>query len=315
MRSYRTTPTSVPRTAAILTVLVLVLLPVATAVGLFVSGFYRDAATMIPQARGQDLVTFAVAEPLLFGALVAARRGYVAAPAIWSGALGYVLYTYAMYSYTAYFNALFLVYVALFSASLFAVVDLLIHLNATQLEASIRSAFPARAIAVFLAVVGLLFLLAWLGQIVPATLRGTVPDAVAQAKTPTSSVYVQDLGIVIPLLLMAARCLWQRRAMGYVLSISLLVMMDVMLLALLSMALFMAQANLLNSLAMAWLFALLTITSLGFTALCFAHIERPMNPETMASPDMSAFGESSTVRTESRKELEHARDAVGAPDR
>ena len=52
-----------PRAATPLTFLILVLLPLATLVGLFVPGFYRDTAWMIPQARGQDLVTLLAIEP------------------------------------------------------------------------------------------------------------------------------------------------------------------------------------------------------------------------------------------------------------
>lgn len=269
---------SPPRNATLLTVLVLLLVPVATVIGIFAPGFYRDTAWMIPQARGQDLVTLVVAEPLLLGSLLAAWRGHVGARLLWMGALSYLLYTYAMYSYTAYFNALFLVYVALLSATLFALIDLMVHLDVASLRGAIRpvASVPAiRVVAGFLAFVGLLFLVAWLGQIVPALLRGTVPDAVAQAKTPTSAVHVQDLAVVIPLLFAAAVWLWQRRAWGYVLGAILLVLSDVILIALLAMGLFSAQAGSAGALDMFPVFAVLTVVSLGVTALFFGQLRRP----------------------------------------
>lgn len=312
MRNFRIPSrlSSPPKAATVLTAIVLVLLPVAAAVGLLIPGFYRDTAWMIPQARGQDLVTLIVAEPLLLGALIAARRGYAIAFPILIGMLGYVLYTYAMYSYTAYFNALFLVYVALLSASLFALIDLLVHLDTERLRASIRPALPARAIAVFLALIGVLFLLAWLGQIVPATLRGTIPDAVVQAKTPTSAVYVQDLGIIIPLLLLAGVWLWQRRAWGYALGMSLLVTADVMLIALFAMAIFMARADIPDALAMAWLFAILMVVSLGFTVLFIAHVGQPVAPAHIASPRASATGVAGAAQTERDSHIQSTRDEV-----
>lgn len=273
-----------PRTATVLTMIALVLLPVAAGVGLFVPGFYRDAAWMIPQARGQDLVTLVIAAPLLLGSLIAARRRSLAAMLIWIGTLGYVLYTYAMYSYTAYFNPLFLVYVALLSASLFALVDLLIHLDSQRLGDGVRSLMLTRAAAAFLALVGLLFLFAWLGQVVPATLRGTVPDAVTLAKTPTSAVYVQDLAVMIPLLLLAAVWLWQRRTWGYALGLSLLVTTDVMLAALLSMAAFMALAQIPNALAMVVPFTVLLLASLGFTVLFVTRFRQPASSWTPVAP-------------------------------
>ena len=94
---------------------------------------------MIPQARGQDLVTLLAIEPLLMVALLAYRARPLAATLAWAGALSYVLYTYAMYSYTTYFNALFLVYVALFSASLFALIDLLAHLDPEHVRAAMST--------------------------------------------------------------------------------------------------------------------------------------------------------------------------------
>lgn len=264
---------ALPRTATMLTVLVLLLVPVATLVGLFVPGFYRDTAWMIPQAQGQDLITLVVAEPLLLGFLLASWRGHFSARLMWMGALSYLLYTYAMYSYTAYFNALFLVYVALFSATVFALLDLMLHLNIASVRAAIRPTAPVRAIravAVFLGLVGVLFLVAWLGQIVPAILRGTVPDAIVLAKTPTSAVHVQDLGFVIPLLFVAAVWLWQRRVWGFVLGATLLVLADIMLIALLAMEVYSARAGIAGALDMFPVFAVLTVASIGFTALCFA---------------------------------------------
>lgn len=272
MRQSTTSSLSV---ASILTLLILVLLPVASGVGLLVPSFYRDTAWMIPQARGQDLVTLVVAEPLLLAAFIGARRSRVAAPLLWMGALAYILYTYAMYSYTAFFNALFLVYVALFSASLFALIDLLVHLDLQLVRQAVRPSMPRRTVAGYLAFVGLFFLAAWLGQIVPALLHGAVPDAVVLAKTPTSAVHVQDLGIVIPLLILAAIWLWQRRPWGFVLGGPLLVLADVMLLALLSMSVFSAQAGIAGALDLFWVFVALNVVSLGVTALLFTHLRRP----------------------------------------
>ncbi len=282
-----------PRAATPLTVLILILLPLATLIGLLVPGFYRDTAWMIPQARGQDLVTLLAIEPLLIVALLAYRKRPIAAVLGWMGALSYVLYTYAMYSYTTYFNALFLVYVALFSASLFALIDLLAHLDPAQARAAIRPATPTRVIAAFCALVGLFFLAAWLGQIVPATLQGTIPEPILLAKTPTSAVHVQDLAVVLPLYFLAAVWLWRRHAWGFVLAPILLILADAMLLAILAMGVFMAQAGFAGSLDMAPVFAGLALLSLTLTSVYFANIQAPSAAETPAPPmstSLSAVG-------------------------
>ena len=282
-------PVKRPRAATPLTLLILVLLPLATLIGLLVPGFYRDTAWMIPQARGQDLMTIVTIEPLLIVALLAYRKRPIAAALAWMGALSYVLYTYAMYSYTTYFNALFLVYVALFSASLFALIDLLAHLDPEQARAAMRPTPPTRVIAVCCALVGLFFLVAWLGQIVPATLQGSTPEPILLAKTPTSAVHVQDLAVVLPLYLLTAVWLWRRRAWGFVLAPILLILADVMLLALLAMGIFMAQAGFAGSLDMAPIFAVLALLSLALTGVYFVNIQAPKAAEAPVNPASAAL--------------------------
>jgi hypothetical protein len=248
---------------------------------------------MIPQARGQDLVTLLAIEPLLLVALLAYRSRPIVASLAWAGALSYVLYTYAMYSYATYFNALFLVYVALFSASLFALIDLLAHLDSAQVRAAMNPALPIRVIAAFCALIGLFFLVAWLGQIVPATLQGTVPEALLLAKTPTSAVHVQDLAVALPLYFLTAVWLWRRRALGFVLAPILLILADVMLLALLAMGAFMAQAGFPGSLDMAPVFAILALVSLMLTGRYFVNIQvrgATETPAALAPPSLSTMG-------------------------
>jgi hypothetical protein len=276
---------------------VIVLVPIATSVGLFAPAFYRDTAWSIPQARGQDLITLVVVEPLLIAAVLGARRSRAAAPLLWLGTLAYILYTYAMYSYTTYFNALFLVYTTLFSTSLFALISLLISFDPEWVRAAIHPGMPIRTVAGYLAFVGVFFLAAWMGQIVPALLQGTVPTPVTLAKTPTSAVHVQDLAVVIPLFFAAAVWLWQRRSWGIVLAGILLLLADIMLVALLAMGQFMARAGIAGGLDMFWVFVILTIVSFVLTGLFFMHLGRPAVVTGGAVAEQSREGEPSGTDT------------------
>lgn len=261
---------SLPRVVVVLSMFVALLIPLVTLVGLLVPGFYRDTAWAIPQERGQDLITLVVAEPLLVLAMLAERRGAGALwRLVWAGALSYTLYTYLLYSYSTSFNALFLAYVALFSLSTFALASLLLHFDALSLPESAGTGWEERAVAGFLLFLGVFFAFAWLGQIIPPTLHGTVPSSITQAKTPSNGVYVQDLGLVIPLLILAGVWLWRGRAWGAALGVILLVVTDVIAAALVSMALFMAHAGVAGSIGAAGMFAAITLVSLGFTALHF----------------------------------------------
>jgi uncharacterized protein (TIGR03382 family) len=160
----------------------------------------------------------------------------------------------------------------------------LAHLDPEQVRAAMSTKLPARVIAGFCALVGLFFLVAWLGQIVPATLQGTVPAPILLAKTPTSAVHVQDLAIALPLYFLAALWLWRRRAWGFVLAPILLILADVMLLALLAMGVFMAQTGFAGSLDMAPAFGVMALLSLALTGVYFASIR---SPRSVAEPQIN----------------------------
>lgn len=88
---------------------------------LYGSGIYKnDSLSAAAQAIAQDGVTLVVGIPLLLVSLLLSLRGTIRGRLLLAGALGYFTYTYASYSFLAMYNDLFLVYVLLFSGSLFA---------------------------------------------------------------------------------------------------------------------------------------------------------------------------------------------------
>ena len=119
------------------------------------AGVYRDETPIENAWYGTDIVTLFVVVPLLIGALLEARKGSERARLLWAGALGYTAYNYAFYLFGALFNALFLVYVALFSLSIYALVLLLSAMDMQKLSTHFRATTPVKAIAVFLLLVAL----------------------------------------------------------------------------------------------------------------------------------------------------------------
>lgn len=102
------TPRRLTRSYLVASALTILFAVLATSVGLFVPGCYRDAEVLLPQLYGQALLTPVVAVPTLTGALYYAHhqslRGYV----VWLGVSGYLLYTYASYAFLTVFNELYL---------------------------------------------------------------------------------------------------------------------------------------------------------------------------------------------------------------
>ena len=99
--------------------------------------------------------------------------------------------------------------------------------------------------------IGVLFALAWLGDVVPAIVLGTLPDSVIEAGTPTNPVYVIDLSIVLPLHIIAGVALWQRRPLGFALAPIVLSFGALMALSLAAMMMVMRHRGIEASLAVA----------------------------------------------------------------
>jgi hypothetical protein len=191
--------------------------------GLLLPSIYRDPAVMLPQNLGTDLVTLSVVVPLLAFAAVAMRGGSVRARLLWLGALGYLVYAYAMYAVGTRWNQLFLAYVTLFGLSLYALIVGLVGTDAAQIRAGVAKRPPVRAPATYLIAIALIVAAMWLTEEVGALLNHAVPATVVQFQTPTNIVHVLDLGIVLPAMVLAALQLLRDRPWGYVLAGMLLV--------------------------------------------------------------------------------------------
>jgi hypothetical protein len=181
-------------------------------------GLYRyDSVSVAAQGIAQDTVTLVLGIPLLIVALVLAARGSLRGKVLLTGTLGYFLYTYTTIAMTAAYNELFLVYVALFSLSLFAFVLSVLALDVGTLATHITARFPRRTIAGFALFLGVMMALLWLGRIGPALLAGTPP--VGLESYTTLVIQVMDLGIIVPVALLTGVLLLRRVPLGYVLAV------------------------------------------------------------------------------------------------
>jgi hypothetical protein len=230
--------------AFLLSWLVMTLAAIAAAVGLFAPSIYRaETAWVVPQNRGQDMVTL-LALVVMVPVLRAAQHGSPRATLIWLGLLGYLAYTYTGAAFAYAFNELFPVYVALFGGTGAALIAGLSSVDAARLQGAFSDQTPRRSVAAFLLVMAALLCVLWFSQIIPFYTRGELPNMIVQAKTPTVFVYVLDLGVVVPLSLLAAWWLWHRQPWGDVLAGLVLVKAATMGLALLAMTAFARDAGL-----------------------------------------------------------------------
>lgn len=226
---------SVPRLYVVASVTSLVVAAVASGVGLLVPGFYRDAAVLLPQLRGQDLLTLVVACPALAVSLYAAVHGSLRGYVAWMGVTGYLLYTYTTYAFMTAFNTLYLAYVALFALTFYTFAGGVVHLDATLVKRALDG-HPITAYVWFLSVVAVAVGLLWTADVATAILAGTRPTVLAETGLPTPVVQSLDLAVLVPAFGLSAYWLRQRRPWGYVLTGVLLVKSATLGLAVLAMA-------------------------------------------------------------------------------
>ena len=171
---------------------------VASGAGILIGDVYRDAPYWVQQARGTDVATLFLAVPLLAIGLLTARKSTVARAAV-MGVLLYLVYNYAIFAFAVSMNALSGLYIVLLGLAVWSVA-----LSLTSREpAPPVVGFPRRLTAITLIVTAFLFGLLWLGQLAEATLTGTIPVDVERAGLPTNPVYALDLGLFLPLCLVA----------------------------------------------------------------------------------------------------------------
>jgi hypothetical protein len=202
--------------------LLLILLATAAGCGLLLDMYGDETAFARNAYQGADLVSVLLAVPLLLLGLRSARRGSVRGMLLLLGGLGYVTYQYG-YTFAYGWNRLFPVYLTLLALSAFTLAEMLIRLDIGAVMDSLDRRAPAVPVARFLLVLGLgLGLMEGL-QVVVALVTGDPPSIVAQTGHPTSPVHILDVGLVVPLMLLASRWLSRRRPWGLVAAAVLLV--------------------------------------------------------------------------------------------
>jgi hypothetical protein len=244
-------------------------------------GLYRfESVSGAAQLIGGDLVTLFVAIPLLVVAILLYRSRSLRGKLLLAGTLAYFLYTYTSLAMLAAYNELFLVYVALFSMSLFAFVMTLMEIDVPGLPARFSNRFPRRSIAGFALFLGAVLTLMWLGRIVPALISGTPPFGLESYTTLV--IQVLDLGIIVPVALVAGLLLLKRSPFGYLLAAIVLVKGFSMGAAVSAMAFAQVLAGIQVSVAEATIFPPFTLVDVMLAVLMLRSLKEV--PTELAQP-------------------------------
>ena len=247
-----------------LTIPIAALAAIAAGSGLFVDGLYSASNTFVmASAIGQDLITLVVALPALIISAILTRRESRRARLIWLGVLVYLVYSYAVTSFTVSFNALFLVYVALLGCSVYALIGGLVTTDLAGIKTRFTEKTPLKAVSIFWGLIAVLFYLEWLGEIIPAQMAGDLPRMVEYTGTPTNAFYVLDIALLLPAVGLTAIWLWRKRAIGYTLAGVLLTALLIMGPALMSEMAFGVQYGLHGFTGEIAIYGIVSVISLG----------------------------------------------------
>ena len=176
-----------------------------------------EAGLLVPGFLAQDAYNLVVGLPILLASLWLARRGSLIGLLLWPGALFYMLYTYALYLVGAPFSALFLAYVALVAVIAYTMIGIVASIDGEQVRQRLDGVVPARTIGGILIGLAVLTLAQDAGGAVVTALAGGAPlDPVAR------HVWIADLAVEVPAVLIGGVLLWRRERLGYVAGAGLL---------------------------------------------------------------------------------------------
>ena len=178
--------------------------------------YFYDTLFTASLSWGTDLVTLFVCLPLLALAAWLTQRGSLRGGILLTGVLAYFLYYGASLGLGIAYNRLFLVYIALFSASFYAFILAFTAFDLGSLAERISPHFPRRGAAIFMIVVGLGLALIWLSDAVAAAIANRPPAGLGPYTTIVT--YTLDIGIIAVACIVAAVQLFRRAALGYLLS-------------------------------------------------------------------------------------------------
>lgn len=192
-------------------------------VEIYGQGVYRhDTSFVAALFKGTDAITLFVSLPLLLAGYLSYRRGSLRGSIFLLGMLLYFLYLGVTYTFSVIFNSLFLVYTALFSASLFAVIIALTTFDTQYLASKVTSDMPRSGIAIFMFVAGLGTLMLWLSELIGPLMTGQAPANLGPYTTMFTHGF--DSAVITPATVVTGIFLLKRKPLGYLLAAPLLIL-------------------------------------------------------------------------------------------
>lgn len=192
-------------------------------VELYGRGIYAyDTYFKAPINRGTDAEMLFVCIPMLAAALYFYNRGSLRGKVFLTGVLAYMLYTTTSFAIGVAYNNLFLLYIASFSASLFAFVLSFSSIDLPGLAKRTTARLPRRGIVALMIVSIVGLIAAWVPELVIAVMEGGIPPLNGYTTMITD---VLDLGIIVPACALAAVLILRKDPLGTLTASTLMIVL------------------------------------------------------------------------------------------
>lgn len=236
-----------------------VLIAIVSIVGLNDDLYERETADWRLQCLGQDLVDLYVVLPVLVTSSILLLRGKMLGFLLWPGVMLYISYAFTIYCFDVHFNELFVEYCVTLGLSVYGFAYFLYANQYILRSGTFQSKVIVKTIAIYFLIIGLVFYLNWMSDIIHATKTGGLPGKLKQTQLFTNPVHVLDVSIFLPMFLISGILLLRRKKTGlyagvYLLTFSVLMDITILVLDMLEE----------NNAAMRTTFIILTIISLTF---------------------------------------------------
>lgn len=186
-------------------------------VKMYGDGLYaHDSYFVAPIFKGTDLTILCFAIPILIAALVLdVKKKKLSNRLFLTSVISVFTYYSASIAFGITYNILHLLYIALFSASIFGLIIAIGSIDKNQVKQCMGDKLPYKGIYIFLALTGIALIAAWLPDIINSLVLGRSLELIEVYTTQIT--YVLDMGIIGPTALICLYQLKKRRAMGYIL--------------------------------------------------------------------------------------------------
>ena len=255
---------------SLLTLPISILMAITSLYGIFSDSIYlHETKNYAAQAIGQDFVNLFFVLPVFIISFILLQRSVFVSLFIWCGTLMYIIYTFVIFCFGVHFNILFLIYCLTLGFSIYLLIGTISSLDYSKIREQFNTEHSTKITSLYLFIIAGMFYLIWLKEIIPAIIKNKIPQSILDSGLPTSPVFVLDISIVLPALIIAGILLLKKKSFGYFIAPCLLTFLIVMTMAVGGMFISLNAKGFQNDLSLISVFTLLSVTGIVVFTLLF----------------------------------------------